>query len=106
MTVVGDGLQTRDYTNVLDVVNINIAAAITPSTEACGEIFNVGTGISHSVLDIVEMLDSGNFEYIPARPGEARDTLADISKSNTILKWKPQIELKKWINNYKKEIGI
>ena len=40
MTVVGDGLQTRDYTHVSDVV---INKAITAPKEACGELFNIGT---------------------------------------------------------------
>ena len=106
MTVVGDGLQTRDYTNVSDVVDINIAAAVTPSKEVCGEIINVGTGTNHSVLDIVELLKPGYFEFIPARPGEARETLADISKAKRLLNYNPKIKLEDWIANHKKEVNL
>ena len=106
MTVVGDGLQTRDYTNVSDVVDINLAAATCEHDDVCGEIINVGTGTSHSVLDIVEMLKPGHFEYIPARPGEARHTLADITKAQTLLEFDPKIKLEDWIDNHKKEVGL
>ena len=106
MTVVGDGLQTRDYTNVSDVVDINLAAALTESKDVCGEIINVGTGTNHSVLDIVELLKPGHFEYIPARPGEARDTLADISKAKKLLNFNPKITLDEWVAEHKKEVGL
>ena len=106
MTVVGDGLQTRDYTNVSDVVDANLAAAISTDTNVCGEIFNIGTGKNHSVLDIVDLLKPGYFEHIPARPGEARETLADISKVQKMLNWNPKISLEDWISNHKKEINL
>ena len=44
MTIVGDGLQTRDFTYVQDVVQANVLAAKSNSEEAFGEIFNVGNG--------------------------------------------------------------
>ena len=106
MTVVGDGLQTRDYTNVLDVVEANMLAATSKSTDVNGEIFNIGCGENYSVLDIAEMLKPNYYVYIPPRPGEARHTLADISKVKQMLNWIPKIELKEWISNYKKELGI
>ena len=106
MTVVGDGLQTRDYTNVLDVVEANMLAATSKNTDVNGEIFNIGCGENYSVLDIAEMLKPNYYVYIPPRPGEARHTLADISKVKQMLNWIPKIELKEWINNYKKELGI
>jgi len=95
MTVVGDGLQTRDYTHVSDVVNANVMAAHSEGGVA-GETINVGTGTSHSVLDIVNLI-GGEHELIPERPGEARDTLADISKLKGLLNCEPKITLDKWI---------
>ena len=106
MTVVGDGLQTRDYTNVKDVVEANILASLTDNKEVLGEIFNIGCGKKYSVLDIVDMLKAGYFEYIPERLGESRETLADISKANKLLNWYPKVELLDWMDNYKKELGI
>tara|TARA_Y100000310_G_scaffold345505_1_gene465752 strand:- start:11901 stop:12806 length:906 start_codon:yes stop_codon:yes gene_type:complete len=97
MTVVGDGLQTRDYTHVSDVVNANTSAAFTTNKDAVGEIINVGTGKNSSVLDIVNLI-GGEYEFIPERPGEARDTLADISKLRQLLDCEPKVELNKWIS--------
>ncbi len=105
MTVVGDGLQTRDYTHVSDVVEANILASRTTDERALGEIFNVGYGENLSVMDLVEMIgkketpvEGEDFVYIPARPGEARDTLSDCSKANEILKWKAQVRLGDWLD--------
>jgi len=86
MTVVGDGLQTRDYTHVYDVVRANILA--TECTEGFGEIFNIGTGTNHSVLDLVKMI-GGEHIHIPARIGESRHTKANNEKAKRILKWEP-----------------
>ena len=106
MTVVGDGLQTRDMTHVNDVVDANIKAA-----KQCiegirnrfnGEIFNIGTGINISVLDLAKeiqlMLKEKGIEsgivFIPFRPGEAQNTKADISKAQKFIGWKPEILFK------------
>ena len=96
MTVVGDGGQKRDYTHVLDVAEVNLKAAFTDNTEALGEIINVGTGRNHSVLDVVGLI-GGDYEFIPERPGEARETLADITKLKSLLGYEPQVTLENWI---------
>ena len=99
MTVVGDGLQTRDYTNVSDVVNANILAA--ESDDVGGnELINIGAGKSYSVMDLVEMI-GGEHIYIPPRPGESRHTLADISRANMLLKWNPKVSLEDWLEENK-----
>jgi UDP-glucose 4-epimerase len=98
MTIVGDGEQTRDYTHVSDVVEANILAMTAPE-EACGEIFNIGTGTNHSVNSIARMI-GGNSKFIAARIGEARHTLADIGKAKRILNWKPKVKLEDWLNEF------
>ncbi len=98
MTVVGDGLQTRDFTHVSDIVQANILALETDNDWAFGEIFNVGTGTNHSVLDICNMI-GGQYKHIPERLGEARETLADISKIKKILHYEPTVSLESWIRN-------
>lgn len=98
MTIVGDGEQTRDYTHVSDVVNANIAAMNAPQ-EACGELFNIGTGTNYSVNSIARMI-GGEVTHIPARLGEARHTLADISKAKRILNWNPKVKLENWLNEF------
>ena len=94
MTVVGDGLQTRDYTHVYDVVQANILA--TECTEGLGEIINIGTGISHNILDLVEMI-GGDHIHIDPRPGECRHTKANNEKAKRILKWEPTQSLKEYL---------
>lgn len=96
MTVVGDGLQTRDYTHVSDVVEANVRASRAVNEEALSTVINVGTGKSYSVLDIVNFI-GGEYELIPFRPGEARDTLADTFNLQRLLDYKTRIDLKDWI---------
>ncbi|HAZ07867.1 MAG TPA: NAD-dependent dehydratase [Elusimicrobia bacterium] len=88
-TVVGDGTQTRDFTFVTDVAAALVRAA---ESDACGEIFNVGSGNTYSVNRLVELL-GGPVTYIPKRPGEPDCTFADISKIAKALGWKPKVTI-------------
>jgi len=105
MTVVGDGKQTRDYTYVGDVVEANVLAMKTTNKDAIAEVYNVGTGTHHSVLDLVDIID-GEHSFLPSRDGEARHTLADIGKIMLDLDWKPKETIKNWIINYRKKHNI
>ena len=98
MTVTGDGLQRRDYTHVDDIVAANMLAAKCTNQEALGTVINIGTGTNHSVLDLVKLLD-GEHQFIPARDGEARETLADNTRARTILGWDPKIKLESYIES-------
>lgn len=99
MTVVGDGEQRRDYVNVIDVARANILAGTTENRNAIGEVFNIGTGTNHSVLDLVKLIGGkdAKYKHIPQREGEARETLSDCSKAKNELGWKPEIVLEDWI---------
>ena len=66
-----------------------------------GEIYNVGSGTNHSVLDLVNIIE-GEHIHLPPRDGEARDTKADIGKIMLDLDWYPQETIENWINNYLK----
>ena len=96
MTIVGDGGQTRDYTHVSDVVEANILAMT--CTNGLGEVHNIGTGNQTSVNELAEIV-GGEIKYIPARPAEARETQADISKTQQNLNWYPKVKLSDWITN-------
>ena len=100
MTVVGDGLQTRDYTHVKDIVEALFLAGESSNKDIIKEMFNLGTGTNHSVMDLVN-LTGGDHVHIPARPGEARDTLADNSKAKTMLGWDPNRKLEDWVSKNK-----
>ena len=89
-TVVGDGKQTRDFVFVKDVARAFLAAA---ETDVKGEIFNVGSGNTYSINEIVRLL-GGQVVHIPKRPGEPERTFADVSKIKKMLNWEPLISLK------------
>lgn len=103
MTVVGDGMQRRDFTHVSDVVEANVLAAMYADEKAVGEIFNVGSGTNHNIHDIVRLVggEDAEFVYIPERPGESRETLSDCSKAQGILNWEPKVKLEDWITSCK-----
>jgi UDP-glucose 4-epimerase len=98
MTIVGDGLQKRDFTYIGDAVTANILASTTDNEGAFGEIFNIGTGNSYAILDVASMI-GGEITHIAERLGEARDTEADNSKARDILGWEPTKSLQNYIKN-------
>jgi UDP-glucose 4-epimerase len=80
----GDGLQSRDFTYVDDVVRANLAAAQAPGTACSGKAYNVAGGASYSLLELLDIL--GNLLGTAPRPvftepraGDVRHTGADIS---------------------------
>src|SRR3954471_169492 len=94
-TVFGDGLQTRDYVYVGDVVATNLAAAESTVTGA----FNIGTGRQASVLDIIEALGQiagRDFEpeLAPERPGEVRHIALDYTRAREELGFEPKVDLR------------
>jgi UDP-glucose 4-epimerase len=97
LTIVPDGTQRRDFTHVDDVVNANILAMMVDH-DHYGEIFNVGTGTNHSVLELAAMI-SDKTVMIEPRVGEAYVTLADNSKIKEILGWTPTKNIKDYIKD-------
>ena len=98
LTIVGDGEQRRDFVNVKDVVQANILAATKKlDKDAIGQVYNVGSGINYSVNEIASMISDFSIN-IDARPGEAKETLAHISRINGTLGWEPTIKVEDWIS--------
>ncbi len=95
LTIVGDGLQRRDFTHVDDIVEANLRA-IKYRGKLHGHAFNVGTGTNHSVLDLAKMI-SNTIKFIPKRPGEATETLADMTRMETEFRWKPSKNIEDYI---------
>ena len=94
-TVYGDGLQTRDYVYVSDVVEANLLAL---ESDAQGP-FNIGTGVATSVLDLVEALAEhadGPFEaeMAPERQGEIKHIVLDTSRAQDELGWDCKVDLR------------
>jgi UDP-glucose 4-epimerase len=101
LTIVGDGLQRRDFVHVQDVANANIMAAISNLEDKCyGQVYNIGNGDNISILEIAQMI-SDNYIHIPPRDGEARTTLACIDKVKETLEWQPKFDVKCWIGENK-----
>jgi UDP-glucose 4-epimerase len=96
-TIQGDGLQSRDFTYVADAVGAVVKAADAPS--AVGNVYNVGNGANHTVLDLVQNLNNllGSAlqpTFGPARTGDARHSQADISRARRDLDYRPAISFK------------
>ena len=94
LTIVGDGEQRRDYTHVYDVAQANINAMM---TNYSGIVVNIGTGTNYSVNQVASFI-SDNTVTIPERPGEARETLANITRANQLLDWEPKITLEDYFD--------
>lgn len=90
MTITGDGKQTRDFTNVKDVVRANILAMRSRKVGK-GEAINIGAGKNQSVLRIAQLI-RGPIKFIPAR-FEPRDTLADNKLAHKLLGWRPSVNI-------------
>ena len=105
MTITGDGKQRRDFVHVSDVVEANIFAATRDlpnyaKRQVFGGIINVGSGRNHSILEIAQMI-GGNYDFMPKREGEAKETLADVTKAKHFLGWNPKVNLEEWIKSQK-----
>ena len=89
-TIVGTGDQRRDFTHVSDVVAANLLAADLDNKEVSGHLFNIGTGKNYSIMELAVLI-GGEKTLIPPRPAEAKESLADNSKSRNLLKWAPKV---------------
>jgi UDP-glucose 4-epimerase len=91
--IFGDGLQTRDFVYVDDVVQAVLAAA-----NGGPGVYNVGTGIETSVVELHELCrrvtgSDREAEFKPPRPGDARRSVVDPSLAARDLGWRPQFSL-------------
>lgn len=94
-TVYGDGEQTRDFTYVDDLIDAIYKCCHAP---AAGEILNVACERRTSLNQLLKLLHelSGKAiqpEYTAPRPGDVRDSLADITKAKKILDYEPRFSM-------------
>ncbi len=113
VTIFGDGEQTRDFVFVENVVQANIKAATQSKPESSGRSFNIGCGerISiHTLYRIIarELHSNSQPVYRSSRPGDVRDSVADISAAKEAFGYEPGINveegLKKSIAWYRDNI--
>ena len=93
-----DGTGVRDYIHVVDLAKGHVAA-VKYATEHTGcEVFNLGTGVGYSVLDMVKTFAAVNhvavpYQIVDRRPGDLATCYADPAKSAQILGWRAEKDL-------------
>lgn len=91
----------RDYIHVVDLAIAHVSACNHLLENKCAtphEIFNIGTGLGYSVIDLIKTFEEVNeikvpYRFGPRRPGDAPILYADVTKATTVLKWKVQKNL-------------
>ena len=89
LTVVGDGKQTRDFIHVDDLINAFIKII---KSKFENKIYNLGSGKRTSINTIAKIF-GGKKKFIPIRPGEPKNSVADIKKIKKDINWKPKISI-------------
>jgi nucleoside-diphosphate-sugar epimerase len=95
--IYGDGGQSRDFTYISNVVDANLKAA--ESTAAIGQVINIANGQRVTINEVFEMIKKLTrrtdleAEYLPARAGDVRDSLADLSLARSLLAYSPRVGL-------------
>jgi len=101
-TIYGDGMQTRDFVNVKDVVAANMLAL--SKKEAAGKVFNIGTGKAITVNKLTEIIqkimDKTTHEplHVEPRLGDIKHSYGDISKAKSNLGFKPKVQLEQGLS--------
>jgi UDP-glucose 4-epimerase len=96
-TIHGDGEQSRDFTYIDNAVEANLLACKAPAAKASGKVFNVATGRRVTLNETFKLLQpltsyKGQPIYGPERGGDIKHSLADISRAEAALSYKPKID--------------
>ncbi|HEX6823375.1 MAG TPA: SDR family oxidoreductase [Candidatus Sulfotelmatobacter sp.] len=112
-TIFGDGEQSRDFTYIDNAVDANLLACKADASKAAGEVFNVATGRRVTLNETFKALQpltsySGQMKYGPARGGDVKHSLADVSKAEAGLGYRASVDfeegLRRTVEWYRKEI--
>ena len=104
ITVVGDGLQTRDFTHVDDICNGLIRIS---EYSWRGHNFDLGRGEPVRIIDVAKMWTEGEEDqiiHVPLRKNEGMHTEAEWKKTELLIKWRAKQNLKDYINKQLKEM--
>jgi UDP-glucose 4-epimerase len=98
--VYGNGLQTRDFTFVSDIVEANMLILKNEIQEG---IFNIGGGTRMSINNVIQILKDltgkdVNVKYMNSEKGDVKHTCADITRANRILGYRPKISVKEGLS--------
>jgi UDP-N-acetylglucosamine 4-epimerase len=108
LTINGDGTHSRDFTFIENVVQANIKAALSDNTAAVNQIYNCAFGENTNLNELVEAIKNGlgnlGIDYSlskvtngPNRQGDVQHSLADITKANKLIDYKPLFSFKEGI---------
>jgi UDP-glucose 4-epimerase len=98
-TIYGDGEQSRDFTYIDNVVAANLLAATQTESQVAGHTFNIATGHRYTLNETFAILKelteyAGEVEYAPARTGDVKHSLADISRAQAQLGYRPLVDFR------------
>jgi nucleoside-diphosphate-sugar epimerase len=98
----GDGSQTRDFTFIDNAVHANLLAA-SNKAPLSGEVFNIGTGSSYSLLEMLESMTKAlgvkpTVDFHAMREGDVPHSCADISKAKNAFGYEPVVSFKEGIS--------
>jgi UDP-glucose 4-epimerase len=101
--IYGDGLQSRDFTYIENVVRANLLAAEAPGEKVAGGVFNAATGHSINLLDLVRDINeltgqSIKVRFEPGRVGDVRSSLADNSAAEKAFGYKATVSWKEGLS--------
>lgn len=111
----GDGSHSRDFTFVEDAVQANILSLFTKNKESLNQVYNIACGNQVTLLQLFEMLVNIAGSKIqpvhgPERSGDVKHSMADITKANQLLQYKPLVSteqgLKKTFDWYKQKSEV
>ncbi len=96
-TIFGDGAQSRDFTYIQNAVDANLLAMKAPASQAAGQMFNVATGKRADLNQAFQLLKTiigytGEVKYAPERSGDVKHSLADLSRTEKQLGYKPTVD--------------
>ena len=94
--IFGDGSHTRDFTYVANAVSANLLACTAPAGSVCGQVFNIGTGLAHSLNQtfrtIAEIIGFPHAPiYLQEREGDICHSLASIARARKCLGYEPRV---------------
>jgi len=117
-TIFGDGTQSRDFTYIDNAVHANLLAAEAPASDVAGQVFNVATGERADLNQTFELLKKitsygGDAGYGPERAGDVKHSLADLSRAEKHLGYRPQVRFEEglrrtvaWYREEMKPAGV
>ncbi|MDE1840485.1 MAG: NAD-dependent epimerase/dehydratase family protein [Thaumarchaeota archaeon] len=97
ITIYGNGSQSRDFTFVSDIVDANILVS---ESKIHGNALNIGGGSVHTIKEVIKMIENttgveSKIVFEPPQKGDVLKTESNIEKASKILRYKPNIMLKK-----------